>query len=1081
MSDDHSEHLLLVIAGMIFIVGFVFAVVSVSQDRGSDSIIGMAVAATSGKTGGINPQSGSGITPISCIENNALDIPPNGRVKGSITFNYVNNTNGQNASVTRWDTCSGLSSTGSGKVAEYFCKTGTIPAVSMIPCGPGETCEDGACTGGLDCTDTDGGEIYLVFGQIHGWDSFAHQYKTYDDICVDNDQIIENYCVYTGEIESNTVVCQNGCSEGVCIDVAQGGSAGSCTDTDGGINAAVKGSIQGPNNQYGVSLWNFTDMCTMVNMGNDVMIHIAVEGYCNTEGEAYTTWVECPNGCTDGSCNAVQGATGCTDTDGGKIYSVYGTVSGTHYGVNGWTHPDSCLTTNDGKEYVQEGYCENGQALYENVYCPDGCLGGKCINSTPVPCIDSDGGMNFAVYGVTSNASWSQNDSCFVAYNGQVILEERLCDGNNIVEVTTQCMNGCVGGACVDNTTPPTGGCIDSDGGVNYYLKGTTSIYNNGVFNYSFTETCDWFGSLIESYCSVGNDSIASTSVNCSLLGNYVCSNGACIGGNGSNTSGGSGVGDGVVSCSSDSDCADYAKYCDSGKSVYCKITANGNNCACKSNSGATTGNNNVYAPVGGGTGSGVTSIVITGTGSGSGTMNQASGNSCYALGCSASGINYGASSCNYCTAGSCVCNNPAETCHCVFGSGPGGSSQNAPVSGGTGSGVTQDASIPNCKNGDAPCSVSGDYCGNGKYCQRINGEYCCSSSVNPNNQNTLLLPSGGGTVGTSGSTPTMNKAATGNTISNCTDTDGGTNVYVRGTTRGYMNSGAFMNQTDFCMNATLIDGYCQNSIAYNVSYPCTFGCSAGTCNPEPPVPNCTDTDGGVNIYVKGTATGVYVVNNTFMNITDYCVSSTNLMEAYCGPYGPQAEDTLCGTGYYCQSGKCIYNTSNVSCTDSDGGVNLYVNGTAWGYNQNGQYMVYNDVCITGTLLNEAYCSTTYGPVTGNYSCGSGYYCQGAKCVYNGTNTSKTTEKAAMSGVTGAVVGTGTQSSVDFNSLQNAGVQSLSVAGVEYYSKASVPIGIGKPTHYCDGFASKYAFCSTCSGSSGTCMCLGTPFAFSCS
>jgi len=91
--------------------------------------------------------------------------------------------------------------------------------------------------------------------------------------------------------------------------------------------------------------------------------------------------------------------------------------------------------------------------------------------------------------------------------------------------------------------------------------------------------------------------------------------------------------------------------------------------------------------------------------------------------------------------------------------------------------------------------------------------------------------------------------------------------------------------------------------------------------------PSCTDSDGGINYYVKGTAS--YSYGAKYYNYSDYCFSSTGLYERYCsGNY-------VYGTTYYCpygcSNGACINVNETQACTDSDGGSNYYVKGTTKG------------------------------------------------------------------------------------------------------------------------------------------------------
>ncbi|MEK6819311.1 MAG: hypothetical protein AABY10_05255, partial [Nanoarchaeota archaeon] len=66
--------------------------------------------------------------------------------------------------------------------------------------------------------------------------------------------------------------------------------------------------------------------------------------------------------------------------------------------------------------------------------------------------------------------------------------------------------------------------CSDSDGGLNYVVQGTLTA--NGTIT-SYTDFCLTTFNLREYYCNGGD--MASTSFNCSSLGSYTCSSGACV------------------------------------------------------------------------------------------------------------------------------------------------------------------------------------------------------------------------------------------------------------------------------------------------------------------------------------------------------------------------------------------------------------------------------------------------------------------------------------------------------------------------------------------------------------------------
>ena len=216
-----------------------------------------------------------------------------------------------------------------------------------------------------------------------------------------------------------------------------------------------------------------------------------------------------------------------------------------------------------------------------------------------------------------------------------------------------------------------------------------------------------------------------------------------------------------------------------------------------------------------------------------------------------------------------------------------------------------------------------------------------------------------------------------------CTDSDGGKDYYIRGTTNDSHGS----RLTDYCTNSAstslLIEGYCNVvSSSYSIesyeSYACPNGCSEGVCiNDSSVIPSnqsCTDSDGGANPYQAGHVYGInpegknYILNDTCNNSSDgewiyerTCVGSPLKVASYTTPLCP----------YGCKDGACmnasstdrnISNTPTRSCVDSDGGKDYYVAGTTYIPNP------YSDLCLDNKTLRENYCEGTY-PASINYIC----------------------------------------------------------------------------------------------------------------
>jgi len=187
----------------------------------------------------------------------------------------------------------------------------------------------------------------------------------------------------------------------------------------------------------------------------------------------------------------------CIDSDGGKNYDVYGTVTKI-YSYGNRTYADSCTDSKN----LNEKYCI-GNYLYTATYdcskvgkvCKDGaCI--KEINETIISrgiCIDSDRGINIYSKGITNKIGKNLlkgmtklTDQC----SNRSSVIEYYCNGTEINSANVPCPSGyvCRNGACIINKTAPTPTqipCDDSDSGFEPYAKGAVVIGNN-----TYEDTC---------------------------------------------------------------------------------------------------------------------------------------------------------------------------------------------------------------------------------------------------------------------------------------------------------------------------------------------------------------------------------------------------------------------------------------------------------------------------------------------------------------------------------------------------------------------------------------------------------------
>jgi hypothetical protein len=135
-----------------------------------------------------------------------------------------------------------------------------------------------------------------------------------------------------------------------------------------------------------------------------------------------------------------------------------------------------------------------------------------------------------------------------------------------------------------------------------------------------------------------------------------------------------------------------------------------------------------------------------------------------------------------------------------------------------------------------------------------------------------------------------------------CTDSDGGNDTSKRGRIIVTKGLGTYVDEWDYCTDAVqLREYYCAED---NTSASQEIDCGSGSkCFEDRCVESkCSETDGGLNIYKKGTITAGEE------EFTDECVNYEELHEYYC--YGDEIrlKVTDCGPGYICNvdSSRCV-------------------------------------------------------------------------------------------------------------------------------------------------------------------------------
>ncbi len=637
-----------------------------------------------------------------------------------------------------------------------------------------------------------------------------------------------------------------------------------CSDTDGG-NYYVKGIVTFSNSS--TINGTFTDSC-----GWDSNLW---EFQCINNSVFTYLYRSCPNGCLDGAC------INTTCSDG--------------------TPNLNCSAT-------KPKYCSNGTLVNNCNSC--GCLSGQGCNTTTQTCYSGcTYGPNIIPYGC-----YSPNYPLYCSYSG---LFRSNCSVCGCPSSSPACItNGSCMGICPDGTPElscsttkplycrwtgslinncnlcgcPTGltcdttsqtcyvpviinnSCIDSDGGLNYYLKGTSTLSNGSIL----TDYCSASFYLTEFYCA--NNSSFYSYVNC--LGG--CSNGACLN----------------LTCSDgtpNSNCSTTKpKYCNNGT-----LINNCNSCGCSSGQTCNTTSQTCYIPA-----------IIN--------------NSCI----DSDGLNYynkgavtftnGTNLSDYCISSSdlieqqCVNNFTASWCH----------DTNGCVSTKRINCLANFSLI--CSNGACVSNITAPFnltCSDGTLnstCSNTKPLFCNNKTL-INNCNLCGCASGQSCNTTSKSCYTFTNVTTNN---NCIDSDGGINYFLKGTVNhtGFTGTdwcNTFFNGSSYVNDGNLTELYCiptdnLGNMHSSIVYKCSNGCLNGACVNVTSNTTCTDTDGGDNPYVKGTCTDL---NGAHVD------SCQNLITAYndfrCEFYGCQGFGNACPSGYMCQNGACISNgtaKSNTTC-----------------------------------------------------------------------------------------------------------------------------------------------------------------------
>ncbi len=202
-----------------------------------------------------------------------------------------------------------------------------------------------------------------------------------------------------------------------------------------------------------------------------------------------------------------------------------------------------------------------------------------------------------------------------------------------------------------------------------------------------------------------------------------------------------------------------------------------------------------------------------------------------------------------------------------------------------------------------------------------------------------------------------------------CFDTDGGAIASIMGTV-----SYDTEEYTDVCLNEHQLKEYtCGESGIVEEVIECGSNekCSGGKCVG---LPQCSDSDGGEEIFVKGTTTYGSTVYE------DYCLSYNVIYEYYCEDGVLNQKQVMCPDGMDCENGYCVEFEEERVCEDTDGGKSTHRKGTITYWVGNVEYSE-TDKCYDQYSVLEVWCTEDGGKGFGIIECEGDEWCEDGECT----------------------------------------------------------------------------------------------------
>ncbi|MDD5221235.1 MAG: hypothetical protein PHV47_01360, partial [Candidatus Pacebacteria bacterium] len=238
----------------------------------------------------------------------------------------------------------------------------------------------------------------------------------------------------------------------------------------------------------------------------------------------------------------------CVDSDGGKNYYTKGSVTEINQYTN-WapnTFPDMCVADNILGNLAEATCAQHSDGTYygKQIYytCPFGCSNGACLPAPSVTVLSPSGStlvqkQQTTITWKTQNYSGLvgldlyQNDNFIVnivtniSDTGYYIWTVPITLSGSGFKIKAVLLNTKAGSVADFSDTPfniiaqPVPNCTDSDGGKDYYVKGTVKINNTSYIDYCSGSV------LLEYSCPSQQDS--STGIYSAVnVDPYVCVNG---------------------------------------------------------------------------------------------------------------------------------------------------------------------------------------------------------------------------------------------------------------------------------------------------------------------------------------------------------------------------------------------------------------------------------------------------------------------------------------------------------------------------------------------------------------------------